>query len=458
MANHRRVTTLHIEGMTCTHCQNKIERKLRGLDGVESVRVSYTKGTADITYRAEIVSLANLKEAVRSAGYRVSPAKPAPSQAQTALRLAGVAIILVALFMLLRQLGALGFLDVFPRAQSGMGYGLLFVIGLLTSLHCVVMCGGINLSQCAAPTVPKAPRSNASAALRPGFLYNLGRVISYTAIGALAGGLGSVVGFSGTAKGIVQLVAGVFMVIMGLNMLDLFPWLKGLTPRLPRFLTRLADNGQQHNSPFYVGLLNGLMPCGPLQTMQILALSTGSPLKGALSMLCFSLGTVPLMFGFGALSTLLNQKFSRKMMTVSAALVVVLGVFMFQNGLSLSGFQTPPMSVPFQGQAAMRTPSSVQSVSAAPTPAADMQVITTQLSPRGYTPISVKAGVPVKWVIQAAAEDLTGCNNELVIPAFQIDKQLQPGDNVIEFTPDQSGTIPYSCWMGMIRSTITVTE
>ena len=84
---------------------------------------------------------------------------------------------------------------------------------------------------------------------------------------------------SGTAKGIVQLGAGLFMVVMGLNMLNLFPWLRSLTPRLPRFLTSRATAAAGSNSPLYVGLLNGLMPCGPLQAMQLYALSTGSPLK-----------------------------------------------------------------------------------------------------------------------------------------------------------------------------------
>jgi len=67
-----------------------------------------------------------------------------------------------------------------------------------------------------------------------------------------------------------------------------------------------------NKGPFTVGLLNGLMPCGPLQAMQIYALSTGNPLKGALSMLLFSLGTVPLMFGLGALGSLLSRRLRKK--------------------------------------------------------------------------------------------------------------------------------------------------
>jgi sulfite exporter TauE/SafE len=71
--------------------------------------------------------------------------------------------------------------------------------------------------------------------------------------------------------------------------------------------------------------------------MQLYALGTGSFFLGALSMLLFSLGTTPLMFGLGALSSILSGRFTRIMMRVSAALVLILGIMMLNNGLSLSG-------------------------------------------------------------------------------------------------------------------------
>jgi plastocyanin domain-containing protein len=193
-----------------------------------------------------------------------------------------------------------------------------------------------------------------------------------------------------------------------------------------------------------------LMPCGPLQAMQLYALSTGSPLKGALSMLLFSLGTVPLMFGLGALSSLLSKKFTQKMMQVSAMLVIILGIVMFQNGMGLSGLMLP--SISSKGNDSTVATQQNGAVSDG------VQLITTQLSSGSYEPITVKVGIPVKWTIHAAAGTVTGCNNRLVIPAYNIEKKLVVGDNVIEFTPVKTGTVPYSCWMGMIRSKITVNE
>jgi hypothetical protein len=86
------------------------------------------------------------------------------------------------------------------------------------------------------------------------------------------------------------------------------------------------------------------------------------------------------------------------------------------------------------------------------------QTISTTFSSRRYVPITVQAGVPVKWTISVEPGNLNGCNGAMVIPKFGIRKRLQVGDTVVEFTPTETGNIDYSCWMGMIRSTITVVK
>lgn len=68
----------------------------------------------------------------------------------------------------------------------------------------------------------------------------------------------------------------------------------------------------------------------------------------------------------------------------------------------------------------------------------------------------VEAGVPVAWTITADASSLNGCNNAIVIPEYNLQITLQEGENVIEFTPSETGTYTYTCWMGMLKNTITV--
>jgi hypothetical protein len=183
--------------------------------------------------------------------------------------------------------------------------------------------------------------------------------------------------------------------------------------------------------------------------MQLYALSTGSIGRGALSMLIFSLGTVPLMFGLGALSSILSRKFTRRVMTAGAVLVVVLGLVMFTQGWSLSGLSavSPPgqASVGASGDAASGV-----------TVENGVQLVSSTLKSGRYPAITVQAGIPVKWTISAPSGSVNGCNNRLIIPEYGLECPLQTGDNVIEFTPTQAGKFSYSCWMGMIRSSITV--
>ena len=91
-------------------------------------------------------------------------------------------------------------------------------------------------------------------------------------------------------------------------------------------------------------MLNGLMPCGPLQTMQLYALGTGSAVSGALSMFLFSLGTVPLMLVFGAISGFLSKGYTKQILKFSGFLVIILGVIMGNRGLALAGVGVPNMS------------------------------------------------------------------------------------------------------------------
>ncbi len=452
MPSNLKELTLNIDGMTCANCENRIESALNRANGVVTAKVSYKNALAKLVYNEDAITYNEIVETIESHGYTVRKQAQAAERAEQKSKLlwgAGIGIIILSLYVILDRLNVFNLFSAFPQAQEGMGYGMLFVIGLLTSLHCVAMCGGINLSQC----IPQEALTGSKAAgLMPSVLYNAGRVISYTVIGGIVGALGSVISFSGWMKGFIAIVAGIFMVLMGLNMLGIFPSLRKFIPTMPKAVAKTV-NRKKHSSksPLVVGLINGFMPCGPLQAMQLYALSTGSFLSGALSMLLFSLGTVPLMFGLGALASVLSRQFTRRLTQAGAVLVAVLGLFMFQNGISLSGLTLPSFTAVFQsGKGAAAGAQAVVENG--------VQVVTTTLESGSYEPITVQAGIPVRWVIKAEKSSINGCNNKIIIPAYGIEKALAVGETIIEFTPTESGTIPFSCWMGMIRSSITVTD
>jgi hypothetical protein len=141
------------------------------------------------------------------------------------------------------------------------------------------------------------------------------------------------------------------------------------------------------------------------------------------------------------------------MTTAGAAMVVVFGIAMFGNGMSLSGLSPSGIS----GSAPMFAQSGPSGALARIE--GDVQVVRTELASGRYAPITVQAGVPVRWTLHAEPGTLNGCNNRIVIPEFgRMQKKLELGDNVIEFTPARSGTFLYTCWMGMIRGRITVVD
>lgn len=425
--------TLKVEGMFCSNCELKIENKLSKLNGIFNVKASFNKKEVRVTYDKNIISQEKIEKTISKLDYEVIKDKKKKVNTQSIC----ILIIILAIYVICDHLGLLNIFNIFPTVENTMGYGMIFVVGLLTSVHCIAMCGGINLSQSVSST------KNNVKSLKANFNYNFGRVISYTLIGGLVGAIGSVISFNGVFKGVVAIIAAVFMIIMSINMLGVFPSLRKFNIRMPKKVAIFLNNSKKGKGSFYIGLINGLMPCGPLQTMQLYALSKASFIGGAISMFLFSLGTVPLMFTFGVISSKLNKKFAEKMLTVSAVIIFILGLGMLNSGLSLSGLNINIRTNNYENMAEIID---------------DYQQIETTIDYGSYEPITVKKGIPVKWIINVPAEKLNGCNNEIIIPKYNIDVKLNAGENIIEFTPTEAGIINYSCWMGMINSTITVID
>ena len=476
---------LYISGMTCINCQTRIASALNDRSGITEVSVSYETGTAEFFYDPEMVSLDQIITMIGDLGYEASAQNT--SKKKVILRAVWEIAIIVVLFFLLQRCGILNRLVPNSLADSEMGYGMLLVIGLITSVHCIAMCGGINLSQ----TLQKDTSTEISKAMfRNTLEYNIGRVVSYTVIGGVLGAVGALAGIGSSLQtstlfqGILKLFAGIIMVVMGVNMLGIFPGLRRLAIHIPNFNKKTKQkSGRKPRTPFFIGLCNGLMPCGPLQSMQVIALASGNPLTGALSMLCFSLGTVPLMLGFGSAISMLGKRFTRQVLKAGAILVVVMGLSMMVQGGTLSGLnskvtgtlmaENTDTKVEADGNnSGSTTENETISKGAADTEKAtdtttasadtsintdEIQYITSTLQPgRSYPDITVKAGEPVKWTVEAPDGSVNGCNYKIIQQDLGIEYAFDEGENVIEFTPEKAGTYTYTCWMGMITGKIYV--
>jgi len=428
---------IHVDGMYCSHCEEIIEKSIKKLEGVIGVKASYARANVVILFNCDKVSEQEIRRQIAEAGYTAEYSENQDGKIQN-LRYLGIGIIIVALYLIMQNTT-----NYLPQIQNNTGYGLLFIIGVFTSLHCLAMCGGLAISQ----TLKKesTEEGKKSGHMLPTLLYNLGRVVSYTILGGIVGGIGSVISLSGQFKGAVAIMAGILMMIMGLSMLNISPLLKKINISMP-FGSKILS-GKRKRSPLLVGFLNGLMPCGPLQTMQLYALGTGSIFQGALSMLIFALGTLPLMTLLGYLTTFLSSKFTHKILKLSAVLIVILGLVMTSRGLVLAGIIFPSIDL---------NRSSINNSGA--TIAQGKQIIKMSANERGYTPsvFFVQKGIPVKWII--TGDSINYCNNEIIVPEYNISKKISPGENVLEFTPNESGELGFSCWMGMISGRIKVVD
>jgi sulfite exporter TauE/SafE/copper chaperone CopZ len=435
--------TLHVKDMVCNSCERIIEKDLKKLNGVKDVKASFKTSTVTIDYDPDWCSYLDIKNTITKSGYNVIAASH--SKDNSSQFMINAILIIGLIFVMTKLTSISNYFNISSILDSNATYLVLFIVGLLSSLHCVGMCGGIMLSQSLSQNSIKAP-----------LLYNLGRVVSYTILGGVIGALGSVLSINTGTSIIIYIIAGIFMIIHGANTMG-FSIFRGLSFRLP-FISKCSPSTSK-STPFVVGLLNGFMPCGPLQTMQLFALSTGSMTQGALSMFIFSVGTVPLMLIFGSIANSLSKNTSKKLIKFSGALIVVLGLVTANRGLALTGMDLNPLKN--SNSYVSSTGNSVEDLdegSGVATIEDGVQTVKITAGYSGYTPslVYIQKDLPTKFIIDG--KQLTGCNSTIVIPSLDVEQKLQEGENVIEFTPEGTSSIDYSCWMGMISGSIEVVD
>ncbi len=198
---------------------------------------------------------------------------------------------------------------------------LIVVLGFLGSFgHCVGMCGPLSV---AFSLSNKQETLNWRSQLKFHTLLNLGRMLSYTLVGASIGALGSVLLASGKFAGIgsdlrrwMAIITGLMLIWFGLRQIkpDLLPRIPMLHPLLQSKLRDRLNKGMVKLSlkstwwtPALLGMTWGLMPCGFLYAAQIKAAETGNLWMGAATMLAFGLGTLPTMLGVGVSASLVSQ-------------------------------------------------------------------------------------------------------------------------------------------------------
>jgi len=205
-----------------------------------------------------------------------------------------------------------------------------FLLGLAGSVHCIGMCGPLALS------VPvsggKWSRVGAS------FLYNTGRVATYSLIGMLFGLAGRSVAWFGWQQRFSLVLGLLILLFVLLPGLRSNRWLNAgagkLFLKLRGMFSELLFKGTPV-SVFLSGVLNGLLPCGLVYLALAGAAATGQALDGALFMMFFGWGTLPVMFGVVIFGSTLKQNFRSQMRTIYPALMAVMAILLIIRGLNL---------------------------------------------------------------------------------------------------------------------------
>jgi sulfite exporter TauE/SafE len=297
-------------------------------------------------------------------------------------------------------------------------------------------------------------RGNQLAPVAPVGMFLAGKLISHAALGAALGAFGAALQPSPRVRAILLLAAAALMVLFAVEMLGLLAvgrWL----PRPPLRWVRLVRRSSRRSgaiTPTLLGLATVLVPCGVTLSMELLAVTSGSPFGGAAVMAGFVIGTAPL---FAVLGYLLRQsaRIARGRLRVATGVVVIaVAAWTALSGLRLGGWAGYP-GPPGGAAAAAASRAAVRL-----DPAGD-QVITVQVRGTSYQPgyVAARPGIPTTLVLRS--EHVSGCSRGFVIAGLGIQRILPPdGQTSIRLGKPVAGTLRYTCATGMYSGAITFTS
>jgi len=449
-------TIFQLSGLHCKSCEILVEGEIKKINGIEKVNVSYQEGTAEIIH-TNTLDPKKIENAVKKAGYELSHDQkdsPLIKVNKKDFQDLGIAfLILIIIALLLDQFGILKL-----NLVKGNGYASLpvvILVGLTAGFStCMALVGGILLAL-SANFAKDHPNLSFQQKFTPHLFFNIGRVFFFFLLGGITGLAGSILKISPSVQGIFTILLSIIMVFLGLNLLNIFPRLKTIFT-LPKTLADILkinekkDQLYSHSNSFLLGGLTFFLPCGFTQTMQLYAVSTGSFIKGALTMSVFALGTIPGLLTVGTISSFAKGSFGRVFFKFAGLVVIALALFNIQGGFNLTGLNLAINSRNITTSNPQTDPNvTVEN---------GVQIVRMNQISNGYEPnfFTIKKGMPVRWIIDSQAP--YSCAASIVIPQLKVSKLLQKGDNTIEFTPLETGLLKFTCSMGMYSGTFNVID
>lgn len=339
-----------------------------------------------------------------------------------------------------------------------MNLWIIFLTGLTVGgLTCLAVQGGLLASVIASREEEEVEKGiNRKSTLSPTLAFLAAKLIAYTALGFVLGAFGGAIGISQTAQIIMQLVAGLYMVAIALNLLNIHPIFRYAVIQPPRWLTRKVRSQSKSKdifAPAILGAMTIFIPCGTTLAMEALAISSANALWGAAIMATFVLGTAPLFFGIGWLTSVLGDNFRSKFLKIAAVAVIYLGLTSINGSFIALGFPINSQTISNTFNSSLKPKSEEKLYSEVPV----SQSVEIVVNAGGYSPnyVRVKKGSPV--TVKLVGRDAYSCASAFRIPSLGISKNLQANETyTFSFTPQKEGRITFACSMGMYTGVIEV--
>lgn len=342
-----------------------------------------------------------------------------------------------------------------------MDLWVIFLTGLTVGgLTCLAVQGGLLASIIAAREEKEIEeKKNIKNSFWPVGAFLIAKLASYSLLGFLLGAFGGLLNISQGIQIWMQGIAGVYMIAVALNLLNAHPVFRYVIFQPPRFLARLVRNQSKSKelfAPAILGAMTVFIPCGTTLAMEALAISSGNALSGMLIMLAFVLGTMPLFFGIGSLTSILSDTFRQRFLKLAAVLVIYLGLTSINGALTALDSPITLQKIYENSPVEISLNNDEQTVLDSPV-VNGSQNATIMINSSGYSPtyLRVVQNTPVR--LSLVSNNATSCAAAFRIPSLGISRNVKPNSTeVVEFTPKAKGKIAFTCSMGMYTGTIEV--
>jgi uncharacterized protein len=449
----------YVKGMHCVSCEKLLEDEFSDISGVKKVKIDHIKGIGEIESGSEI-DFSRLVSAAEKLGYKVYENEGevdvdgiVEKNFASSLGEWIKAVLLVGLLLgVFKYFQSTGAIEKISFQDKNIGLGVAFLVGLVASLSsCLVIVGSVVVAF--GEKYKSAGEGFYNKAIKPNLFFHVGRLSAFFILGGLLGLIGGQININGGFVSAFMIVIAAVMGWLGLSILVNVPSISRLGIGLPKNMTKKwsqLKKSDRQAAPFVLGALSFFLPCGFTQSMQIFALASGSFWAGGMTLLLFAAGTLPVLMTIGVASSWMKSKRVVVFQKVAGMLIVLFAFFTLQSGLALRGVDANFINL---DKASISDRKEDVKPDGGNT---EKQVVEMKVTSSGFSPsaIKLKKDVPVEWVI--IGESITGCTSKIIVPSLNISQSLVSGQNVVHFTPTKTGTIPFSCWMGMVSGKFIV--